>query len=170
MSRLPYLFFLTTLTVTTFIIRWESFKDTEPRIDQAFFAASVRGIVEANHAWPEKRPGQSFSQALLRDEGSLLHQIGRPIFNNPQLCFNLVPLLVSSVVCGLFSYSYANLVFLSILVTCVCLFPLGYLPFARFGDSERQFVSAWTVSFIAISNCPSATGIFRLIKAGSVSG
>jgi len=38
----------------------------------------------------------------------------------------------------LFSYSYANLVFLSILVTCVCLFPLGYLPFAAFGDFERQ--------------------------------
>ena len=64
MSRLLYLFFLTTLTVTTFIARWECFKGTEPRIDQANFATSVRGIVEANHAWPEKRPGQSFSQAL----------------------------------------------------------------------------------------------------------
>ena len=138
MSRLLYLFLLTTLTVTTFIARWECLKGTEPRIDQANFATSVRGIVEANHAWPEKRPGQSFSQALLWDEGSLLHQIGRPIFNNPQSCFNLVPLLVSSVVCGLFSYSYAKLVFLSILVTCMCLFPLGYLPFAAFGECERQ--------------------------------
>jgi len=65
MSRRLYLFFLTALTVTTFIARWECFKGTEPRIDQANFATSVRGIVEANHAWPEKRPGQSFSQALL---------------------------------------------------------------------------------------------------------
>ena len=138
MNRLLYLFLISTLAVVTFVARWERFKGTEPRIDQANFATSVRGIVEANHGWPEKHRSQSFSQALLGDEGSLLYQIGRPIFNNPQSCFNLVPLLVSSVVCRLFSYSYADLVFLSILATCLCLFPLGYLPFMAFRKIDGQ--------------------------------
>jgi hypothetical protein len=138
MNRLLYLSLISTLAVVTFVARWERFKGTEPRIDQANFATSVRGIVEANHGWPEKHGTQSFSQTLLGDEGSLLYQIGHPIFNNPQSCFNLVPLLVSSVVCRLFSYSYADLVFLSILATCLCLFPLGYLPFVAFRKIEGQ--------------------------------
>src|SRR5579859_2577790 len=99
MNRVVYLLLLLVLSVVTFIARWERFKTTEPRIDQANFATSVRGIVEATHGWPEKHGTQSFSQALVADEGSLLYRIGRPIFNNPQSCFNLVPLLISSVVC-----------------------------------------------------------------------
>lgn len=138
MNRLLYLFLILTLAVITFVARWERFKGTEPRIDQANFATSVRGIVEANHGWPEKHRSQKFSQALLADEGSLLYQVGRPIFNNPQSCFNLVPFFVSSVVCRLLSYSYADLVFLSILTTCLCLFPLGYFPFVAFRRIEGQ--------------------------------
>lgn len=138
MSRGAYLFLISALAVVTFVVRWERFKGTEPRIDQANFATSVRGIVEATHVWPEKYRSERFSHALVADEGSLLHQIGRPIFNNPQSCFNLVPLFVSSVVCRLFSYSYENLVFLSILATCLCLFPLAYFPFVAFRKSDGQ--------------------------------
>ena len=82
MNRFLYLFLISLIAVVTFVARWEHFKRTEPRIDQANFATSVRGIVEANHGWPEKHGTQTFPQSLLADEGSLLYQIGRPIFNN----------------------------------------------------------------------------------------
>lgn len=134
MSRATYWFLLAILVLITFLGRWHFLKDTEPRIDQADFATSIRGIAEADHVWPRRTPGQSFQQALLADQESLIHRIGRPVFNFPRFCLNAVPAVIASLVCWLFSYSYAKLVFLSILATCLSLLLLGYLPFAALPD------------------------------------
>jgi hypothetical protein len=129
-------------TCLVFSIRALLFGSAEPRVDQAYFAASVRQLVEADHVWPTST-GAGFRHALETDRDSMLYALGQPIYNSPQyFAFTLIPFLMTSGLVFLVGYSYTTITLLSIAASSLVLIPIaGICIYVGGGWSSGRNVS-----------------------------
>lgn len=118
---------LAIVALVIFATRYAIFSGVEPRIDQAYFASSMRDLASADHMLPRDTARQGFRQALERDTSSALYAIARPIYASPQFALELLPFGLGSVCLYLVGYSYTHVVALSILTSAITLIPVTVL-------------------------------------------
>jgi hypothetical protein len=140
---------LGSLVLLVFAVRLAVFSDTEPRVDQSYFASNMRLLAEADHIMPTGAHGTSFQVKLETDEKSLLYGVGRPLYTTPQEAFEAIPFILGSSFLALFGYSYTHVVALSVFASVIAFVPLTLL-FRRITQT-RGLPSFAAVLFYATS-------------------
>lgn len=98
MTRRTLLLVLGAVTLAVSAWRLAVLAETEPRYDQAFFAWWLRLLAESSHILPVGTADSGWLQALKADEGSLLHQLLRNLYNKPTSLLTLLPIGVMGAV------------------------------------------------------------------------
>ena len=109
-------FFLLTLFIIFFSIKYKLFADLFPGTDQAFYTKWIIDLGNSKNFFPSG--SDSFYLNLISDNNSFLHNYFRRIYNDVGVIYNIFPILINLFFAKIINYNIATYNILSIFFNC----------------------------------------------------
>lgn len=142
LGKVLYFSCLVFVTIGVFVFRFNAFGDMEPRSDQAFFSWWIQGLYQADHFLPDVGAGESWLNALQRDDGGFLHRLLRIVYSRALSVFNLVMVASRYALTWVLGTTYAAQVVMSLIASASIVLMIGLFPVrARERQPDQKILS-----------------------------
>ena len=147
-----YYSLLILISIAVFFFRINKFGDMEPRGDQAFFSWWVQGLYQADHFLPVVEAGESWFNALQRDDSGFLHRLLRVVYSRAISVFTFVTLTLRYAMTWVLGPTNGAQVAMSLFASAGIVFSLGLFPvLARGRRSEQVTWSHTKIKIVGIA-------------------